>query len=84
MESSRSRVPGSVTRNPPIVARGDAMIVEEPLSRPMLSDLHAILNLLEGGFRDFRVLVVGNIMLDRYINGKVDRISPEAPADCNS
>ncbi len=45
----------------------------------MLVDLHAILNLLEGGFRDFRVLVVGDIMLDRYINGEVDRISPEAP-----
>jgi len=45
----------------------------------MLSDLHAILNLLEGGFRELRILVVGDIMLDRYISGEVDRISPEAP-----
>ena len=26
-----------------------------------------------------RVLVVGDVMLDRYITGSVDRISPEAP-----
>ncbi len=45
----------------------------------MLSDLHAILNLLEGGFRELRVLVIGDLMLDRYITGEVDRISPEAP-----
>lgn len=45
----------------------------------MLSDLHATLNLLEGGFRELRVLVIGDLMLDRYINGEVDRISPEAP-----
>ena len=45
----------------------------------MLPDLHAILNLLEGGLRELRVLVLGDIMLDRYIHGEVDRISPEAP-----
>ncbi len=45
----------------------------------MLSDLHAILNLLEGGFRELRLLVIGDLMLDRYITGEVDRISPEAP-----
>jgi rfaE bifunctional protein kinase chain/domain len=28
---------------------------------------------------DIKVLVVGDIMIDRYITGKVDRISPEAP-----
>ena len=46
---------------------------------PILPELHAILNLLEGGFGQLRVLVVGDIMLDRYILGDVDRISPEAP-----
>jgi D-beta-D-heptose 7-phosphate kinase/D-beta-D-heptose 1-phosphate adenosyltransferase len=45
----------------------------------MLPDLHAILNLLEGGFGHLKILVVGDIMLDRYIHGEVDRISPEAP-----
>ncbi len=45
----------------------------------MLPELHSILNLLEGGFGQIKVLVVGDIMLDRYIIGDVDRISPEAP-----
>ncbi|MEO6806398.1 MAG: bifunctional D-glycero-beta-D-manno-heptose-7-phosphate kinase/D-glycero-beta-D-manno-heptose 1-phosphate adenylyltransferase HldE [Edaphobacter sp.] len=45
----------------------------------MLPELHSILNLLEGGFGQLKVLVVGDIMLDRYIHGDVDRISPEAP-----
>ena len=31
------------------------------------------------GVRGVRVLVVGDLMLDRYIVGAVDRISPEAP-----
>ena len=29
--------------------------------------------------RSVRVLVVGDLMLDRYISGSVDRVSPEAP-----
>ncbi|QHN02811.1 D-glycero-beta-D-manno-heptose-7-phosphate kinase [Granulicella sp. WH15] len=45
----------------------------------MLPELHSILNLLEGGFSRLRVLVVGDLMLDRYIMGEVERISPEAP-----
>jgi D-beta-D-heptose 7-phosphate kinase/D-beta-D-heptose 1-phosphate adenosyltransferase len=45
----------------------------------MLKDLHAVLGLLEGGFAKLRVLVVGDLMLDRYILGEVDRVSPEAP-----
>src|SRR5580700_11853534 len=45
----------------------------------MLPELHSILALLEGGFGQLRVLVVGDLMLDRYILGDVDRISPEAP-----
>ena len=38
-----------------------------------------MLGLLAGGFGRVRVLVVGDLMLDRYILGEVDRISPEAP-----
>jgi len=34
--------------------------------------------ILDAG-RNVRVLVVGDVMLDRYITGSVDRISPEAP-----
>ncbi|WP_340695795.1 D-glycero-beta-D-manno-heptose-7-phosphate kinase [Hydrogenobacter thermophilus] len=30
-------------------------------------------------FRNIKILVVGDIILDRYIFGKVERISPEAP-----
>ena len=45
----------------------------------MLPELHLILNLLESGFRELKILVVGDIMLDRYIIGDVERISPEAP-----
>ena len=45
----------------------------------MLPQLHSVLTLLERGFSDLRILVVGDIMLDRYILGEVERISPEAP-----
>ena len=38
-----------------------------------------IQQLLEDGFESARILVVGDIMLDQYIFGKVNRISPEAP-----
>ncbi len=45
----------------------------------MLPELHKVLGLLEGGFQSLRVAVVGDVMLDRYIVGDVERISPEAP-----
>jgi D-beta-D-heptose 7-phosphate kinase/D-beta-D-heptose 1-phosphate adenosyltransferase len=45
----------------------------------MLKDVHAVLELLESGFSQLKVLVVGDLMLDRYILGEVDRVSPEAP-----
>lgn len=45
----------------------------------MLQEIHSVLGLLEGGFEKLKVLVVGDLMLDRYILGEVDRISPEAP-----
>jgi D-beta-D-heptose 7-phosphate kinase/D-beta-D-heptose 1-phosphate adenosyltransferase len=45
----------------------------------MLPELSSVLNLLEGGFGHLKVLVIGDLMLDRYIFGEVDRISPEAP-----
>ncbi len=45
----------------------------------MMQDVHEVLALLEGGFSELKVLVVGDLMLDRYILGEVDRISPEAP-----
>ncbi|HEY9136720.1 MAG TPA: D-glycero-beta-D-manno-heptose-7-phosphate kinase, partial [Terriglobus sp.] len=45
----------------------------------MLPELHKVLELLEDGFRRLHVLVVGDVMIDRYIVGDVERISPEAP-----
>ena len=45
----------------------------------MLPELARTLELLESGFRDLRILVVGDLMLDRYVEGEVERISPEAP-----
>ncbi len=45
----------------------------------MLPEVHKVLELLEAGFHRLRVLVVGDVMIDRYIVGDVERISPEAP-----
>jgi D-beta-D-heptose 7-phosphate kinase / D-beta-D-heptose 1-phosphate adenosyltransferase len=35
--------------------------------------------LLENHWQDRRILIIGDVMLDKYIWGTVDRISPEAP-----
>jgi D-beta-D-heptose 7-phosphate kinase/D-beta-D-heptose 1-phosphate adenosyltransferase len=45
----------------------------------MLPEQQTVMDLLEDGFSRLKVLVVGDVMLDRYIFGEVDRISPEAP-----
>jgi D-beta-D-heptose 7-phosphate kinase/D-beta-D-heptose 1-phosphate adenosyltransferase len=45
----------------------------------MIPDLHRLVQLVEGGWRNSRVLVVGDLMIDRYVWGDVERISPEAP-----
>jgi len=45
----------------------------------MMAETHAVLGLLESGFSELKVLVIGDLMLDRYILGDVERISPEAP-----
>ena len=45
----------------------------------MIQDLHRVIRLIENDWRNARVLVVGDVMLDRYIWGNVERISPEAP-----
>ena len=34
---------------------------------------------LMSSFQGVRVLIVGDVMVDNYIIGKVDRVSPEAP-----
>ena len=45
----------------------------------LLNEQSHLLSLIEGGFGAFRILVIGDVMLDRSIWGEVDRISPEAP-----
>ena len=45
----------------------------------MIADLREVVALIESGWRQVPVLVVGDVMLDRYIWGEVERISPEAP-----
>src|ERR1700761_5629458 len=45
----------------------------------LLPALKKILESVERGFSGITVLVIGDLMLDRYILGDVDRISPEAP-----
>jgi D-beta-D-heptose 7-phosphate kinase/D-beta-D-heptose 1-phosphate adenosyltransferase len=44
-----------------------------------VKDLPRALELINGGFQSAKILVVGDVMLDRYVWGTVDRISPEAP-----
>jgi D-beta-D-heptose 7-phosphate kinase/D-beta-D-heptose 1-phosphate adenosyltransferase len=45
----------------------------------MIEDPHRIVRLIEGDWKNKHVLVVGDVMMDRYIWGDVERISPEAP-----
>jgi D-beta-D-heptose 7-phosphate kinase / D-beta-D-heptose 1-phosphate adenosyltransferase len=45
----------------------------------LVKEQSRLLSLIEGGFSALRVLVIGDVMLDRSIWGHVDRISPEAP-----
>lgn len=47
--------------------------------RPFSRDLAASVERWLADARKARVLVVGDVMLDRYLSGTVDRISPEAP-----
>ncbi len=44
-----------------------------------MDNLHEVMQLIEHGWSRVHALVVGDVMLDRYIWGKVERISPEAP-----
>jgi D-beta-D-heptose 7-phosphate kinase / D-beta-D-heptose 1-phosphate adenosyltransferase len=45
----------------------------------MIEHAGDILSLVGSGWHNVRVLVVGDVMLDQYIWGDVERISPEAP-----
>lgn len=45
----------------------------------MISNLHRVVELIETHWQSKNVLIIGDVMLDRYIWGDVERISPEAP-----
>ena len=45
----------------------------------MFNQLSQTVETLRNGFFHRKVLVIGDLMLDRYIQGEVKRISPEAP-----
>ncbi|MBP2654178.1 MAG: hldE 3 [Firmicutes bacterium] len=49
----------------------------------MFSNLQKVSDFLENGISGLNVLVVGDVMLDRYYFGEVKRISPEAPVPVN-
>jgi D-beta-D-heptose 7-phosphate kinase/D-beta-D-heptose 1-phosphate adenosyltransferase len=45
----------------------------------MFKDFQKVHETVERGFHSRRVLVIGDLLLDRYLWGAVERISPEAP-----
>jgi len=45
----------------------------------VIEQLHEVIQLIEQNWAGRRLLVVGDVMLDKYIWGDVGRISPEAP-----
>jgi D-beta-D-heptose 7-phosphate kinase/D-beta-D-heptose 1-phosphate adenosyltransferase len=51
----------------------------EPVTGPPFLAPEQVLAALRAGFSGAPVLVVGDLMLDRYLWGQVGRISPEAP-----
>lgn len=54
-------------------------LVGRCLVRLMFENRKQVLNTLHARFFDKTVMVVGDLMLDRYLWGDVSRISPEAP-----
>jgi D-beta-D-heptose 7-phosphate kinase / D-beta-D-heptose 1-phosphate adenosyltransferase len=52
---------------------------ETGLGEVLVKEQSRLLSLIESGFAALRILVIGDVMLDRSIWGHVDRISPEAP-----
>lgn len=45
----------------------------------MTTNLSELMEVVSSGFGQPKVLVVGDLMLDKYVWGEVERISPEAP-----
>jgi D-beta-D-heptose 7-phosphate kinase / D-beta-D-heptose 1-phosphate adenosyltransferase len=45
----------------------------------LIDNLHAVIKVIEEEWEHLDVLVIGDVMLDKYVWGEVERISPEAP-----
>ena len=45
----------------------------------MTGEIRKVISLVESGWHQLPVVVVGDVMLDQYVWGEVERISPEAP-----
>lgn len=43
------------------------------------NDLNVLIPIIESGWNNAHILIVGDVMLDKYAFGQVERISPEAP-----
>lgn len=57
----------------------DGGVGSAPETHKDIAELHEVIRLLESGWDGKHILVVGDVMLDKYIHGSVERISPEAP-----
>jgi D-beta-D-heptose 7-phosphate kinase/D-beta-D-heptose 1-phosphate adenosyltransferase len=60
---------------PERVEKGNSLIFKVMVGYGVMMNLKGIVR----NFRNSRILVIGDLILDRYIWGKVRRISPEAP-----
>ena len=71
--ASRRRTSSSVTRS------ASSSRPRCPTRTTMFDRTELVHAAVRGGFAGIRMLVVGDVMLDRYLIGDVARISPEAP-----
>ena len=45
----------------------------------MIKNVHSLMNIFKTNIQDCHVLVIGDVMIDKYYFGEMNRISPEAP-----
>jgi D-glycero-beta-D-manno-heptose-7-phosphate kinase len=62
-------------RRPVFILNGKSYLYVVKINRVGILDINNILK----KFEDLKVLIVGDVMVDAYVWGKVSRISPEAP-----
>ena len=57
------------------------MCIEIYLNKQKLTKLHKMnsFDKIISGFKGKKILIIGDLMLDKYIDGEITRISPEAP-----